>query len=444
MKYKISRGKTVLGLSLALSGSLLVLPNLARAEEDPVSVPGGLRTAMTAQNAGMGGQAPISAAANEIYQLAQEDPGTGYAGIVLSTQDAGYTLSWKGELSQAVSRLITAHRGKGIRVTVTASKYTFKELDEQARVIMESGATAGGAPVVSAGPSSDGNSLTIGVNSSGLPARNNLRDEAGTDSLPKSLSGGIPVKVTEEETPANIDYGARYTGSFSGKKVVGGMVIRGKATCSSGFSAFSPATNRYYLITAAHCVNGVGDSITNGVGTPIGKVIDVQQSPDSALIELFPEIGAMDWVFSGYGVGLDPSGRKVLSEGRPFEGELLCTNGALRGETCGAKVTKVDQYVKSETGHLRHVNKVEQVAGRILAGAGDSGGSVFTYGVDGKISARGILSMTIHGYNCKNPLPTGKNTRPGCSEHVWITNIYENTTSHNDVVKSLRVQAFDR
>ncbi|OKK15112.1 hypothetical protein AMK16_28115 [Streptomyces sp. CB00455] len=223
------------------------------------------------------------------------------------------------------------------------------------------------------------------------------------------------------------------------------MVIRGKAVCSSGFSAFSPATNRYYMITAAHCVNGVGDTITNAVGTPIGRVIDVQQSPDSALVELFPEVGAVDWVFTGYGVGLDPSGRKVMSEGRPFEGELLCANGALLGEMCGAKVTKVDQYVKSEaTGYVRHVNKVEQVAGRTLAGSGDSGGSVFTYGMDGKVSARGILSMSIHGYNCKNPLPTGNKTRPGCSEHAWITNIYENTTSHNNVVKSLRVQAFDR
>ncbi|MFD6185446.1 hypothetical protein [Streptomyces goshikiensis] len=438
--YKISKGKAALGLSLALSGSLLVLPNLARAEGDQGSTSGTLSTTVMAQNAGMESQARVSEAANEIYRIAQKDPATGYASIVISTAGAGYALSWKGEIPQEVASLVSAHRGKGIRVSVTASKYTFKELDDQARKIIKSGATVGGAPIVSAGASSDGNSLTIGVDSSRLSARNVLHGQEKASAIPSSLSGGMPVTMTEEKAPTDVaDPGARYTGPAS-IGFHGGQFIRTpRGVCSAGFGAHSPQGGTY-LITADHCVNGVGDVIKNGLGETIGKVVDVQEASDSALVKVDANLRALDWVYIGYGVGMDPSARRVQGHHQTFLGELLCTNGALMGERCGARVIKVNQWVTSN-GKERNVDQVEQVAGRYLAGAGDSGGSVFAYGVDGKISARGILSMTISGEECKDPRP-GMKKRGGCSERAWITGIYGNLGGHAKVAPQLRLTDF--
>ncbi|WP_329448308.1 S1 family peptidase (plasmid) [Streptomyces sp. NBC_01426] len=438
--YKIPKGKAALGLSLALSGSLIVLPNLARAEGGQGSAAGKPPTAAEAQNAGMGSQARVSEAANEIYRVAQEDPATGYAGIVISTTGAGYTLSWKGEIPQEVASLVSTHRGKRISVSVTASKYTFKELDDQARKIIKSGVTVGGAPVVSAGASSDGNSLTIGVDSSGLPVGNALGNQKEAGAIPSSISGGMPVILTEEKSPTDVaDPSARYSGPARLGFYGGQLLSTPKGVCSAGFGAYSPQTGRTYVITAEHCVKGVGDVIKNPLGETVGKVVDVQEAADSALVEV-TNGSAVDWMYTGYGVGMYHSARKVRGHHQTFLGELLCTNGALMGERCGAKVIKVNQWVKSD-GKERNVNQVEQIAGRYLAGSGDSGGPVFSYGVDGMVTARGILSMTSSGEACKDPRP-GKKKRVSCSERAWVTGIYGNLTGHWKVAAQLRVTDF--
>ncbi|MFD3717599.1 trypsin-like serine protease [Streptomyces sp. NPDC058674] len=436
MKYKLFSRSTVLGISLAVSGSLLVLSNLDSPETaQPTDLRGAFSVA-SAENAAMIAQAPISEAANEIYQAAQEDADSGYAGTVLSMEDKGYRLSWKGEVPKTVASLIEAHRAKGINVTVAASRYTFKELDERARAIVESGVRVAGAAVTSAGASSDGNSLNIGVDSSSLPpGMNVLNDRATLDSIPKSVTGGFPLSMRKEGPVADYGGPSRYA---DGHPYYGGSFIRtSSGTCTAGFSAYSPQTNRRYLLTAGHCFKGDGVDVRNGERSPMGKMIDLHRDYDSALIELPDGSSATPYIYTGYRIKMPVQSGQVRGIGRAFEGESLCVSGALLGEACGAKVTLTAQWVRNKDGELRHVDKLEQVAGRYLAGEGDSGGPVFARTVGG-ISARGVMSMGIHNEPCKNPL----GGRRSCSESIWVTNIHEGLSSHYKKAASLRVDNF--
>ncbi|MEU9234429.1 hypothetical protein [Streptomyces subrutilus] len=446
MKYKFFGANALLGISLTVAGSLLVLPNLADAEKvQSPSQPGVFDTA-AAEKAAAVGQAPISEAANELYGAAQQDPHTGYAGLTISAENHGYTLSWKGAVPQAISDLIENHRTKGIQVTVRASRYTFKELDDRARAILESDAKIGGAPVTAVGASSDGNSLDIGIDVSSLPVGNRIPDDrASIDSISKSLAGGVPVNITDEAPGVSISSRYDYYGNWTG-----GQVIRiGSAVCTSGFSVMSSTQHKTYMLTAQHC-GKKGAKVTNHSGSvTIGKVIDESEDFDSLLIEVEPWHRALDYIQTGYGVGLPVASRTetVTGVGRTFLGERLCASGSLLGEVCGAKVVSVSKWIKMESGAVRHVDTVEQVAGRFVAGAGDSGGPVYAYSVSGGVSARGILSTASSPTKCKNPLPGGARTRLGCSERVHVTNIYEQLSQHSKSVGNLgalRVHNFDK
>lgn len=435
VKSKYFRRSAVLGISLAVSGSLLVSQNQTGSETAQAPDPGVAFSAVAAEKAAMVAQTSISEATTEIYQAVQKDPESGYAGTVMSTEDKGYKLSWKGEIPQAVASLIEAHRGKGINVSVAASRYTFKELDERARAIVASGVRVGGAAVTSAGANSDGNSLNIGVDPSSVPTGTNVRNDRATlDSIPKSVTGGFPVNIGEEG-PAT-DLSGRF---HDAKPYIGGSLIRtSDGLCTSGFAAFSPQTRRKYLLTAEHCFKGDGVDVRTGDRARIGTLIDRQKDYDSALIEL-PDDGnvAMPFIFRGYRVLMRNTVGEVWGQGRAVVGEKLCVSGALLGEACGGKVTQVAQWIKGPDGTVRHVDKLEQVAGRYLGGKGDSGAPVFANTVSG-ISARGVLSMGSHTEACKNPLG-GKRS---CSDTVWVTNIFEALSSHHKKANSLRVENF--
>ncbi|MFE3558517.1 hypothetical protein ACFXKW_27190 [Streptomyces sp. NPDC059193] len=446
MKYKLFGANALLGISLAVSGSLLVLPNLAGAEKAQAPSQGEVFDIAAAEKAATVGQAPISEAANEVYGVAQQDPNTGYAGLTISAENGGYSLHWKGAVPQAISDLIENHRTRGIQVTVSASRYTFKELDERARAIMDSDAKIGGVPVTAAGASSDGNSLDIGIDVSTLPVGNRLtNDRARVDSVSESLAGGIPVNITDEEPGESIAGRYTYYGNWTG-----GQVIRvGGVVCTSGFSVVSPIQHKTYLLTAKHC-GDKGDKVTDhSRNATIGKVIDASEGYDSLLVEVEPWHRAMEYIQTGYGVGLPvtSSAKTVTGVGRAFVGERLCASGALMGEVCGAKVIAVSRWIKMDSGVRRHVDTVEQVADRFVAGAGDSGGPVYAYSVSGGVSARGILSATSATTKCKNPLPGGERNRIGCSSRVHVTNIYEQLSQHSTSVGNLgalRVTNFEK
>ncbi|WP_380282591.1 hypothetical protein [Kitasatospora purpeofusca] len=392
--------------SLALAVPLTSVPaSAARAAGAPSANAAGVSAEDLAT------QERITLAAQEVDRQARQDPATGYAGIALSPEDNGYTLRWKGEVPQDVNDLIAAQRGRGLAVTVVAAAYSGRELQERAHAIVESGVDVGGARVTGAGPSEDGNSVTVGVDATHSAARSGALQDLG-ETLPESLTHGIPVTLTAEEGATALagresDSSPWYGGSLI--KVPGGNL------CSSAFGVKTQGHDNYYLLTAEHCAQ-TGDTVRTGASAVIGKVSSANAYHDVALIEV---TRASSNVYSGGPVRAKLETRRVYGHAGAFKNQLLCADGALMGEVCQGKVVRTGWEVKLG-GKTRKVYEVDQVAGRDMAGMGDSGGPVYQYTPSDDVYATGIISGSKGGAKCKNPFG---GTRPGCSPNLYVTEI---------------------
>ncbi|MFD7595684.1 hypothetical protein ACFV6D_21910 [Kitasatospora sp. NPDC059812] len=413
------------GVSLVLSAPLMSGPAFA-ASADPATG--------SAAEAFAEAQERIVQAADEVNRQAHLDPATGYGNIVVSVKDEGYTLYWKGEIPQDIGGLVAAQRARGVAVSVVPSLYNAEELKERAHAIITSDLRVNGAEIISAGPSNDGNSLNIGIDAAQLAAQDNAQASLqSTASIPDSLTHGIPVTVAPEE--AAHDTGLREADSspwFGGsliKTTVGGL----NATCSSAFGAkwpkeYNPAGyDQYYLITAEHCVSS-GTTVKSGNGLVIGKVADEIVRYDSAFISVDK---ASPWFYTGGPVkSTTQTTSKFTGPGTLYAGMEFCVSGALMGEVCGGRAVSTNQEKKIE-GSTRVVSELDQVAGKNMAGKGDSGGPVYSYGTQGNKFAAGILSASIKGENCKNPLG---GTRPSCSPNIYVTELASTLRLYNGMV----------
>ncbi|MFE6865018.1 hypothetical protein ACFVFS_00510 [Kitasatospora sp. NPDC057692] len=421
---KNARGLAALlsAASLLLSAPLMSAPASAASPAGPAAGP---TTGLAA--AALATQERITLAAEEIRRQAHQDPATGYAGITLSPEGNGYTLRWKGEVPQGVNDLIAAQRDRGLSVTVAASAYSSSELRERARAIIESGARVGGARLTGAGPSEDGNSLTVGVEATSASARSGDLQSLG-DALPEDLTHGIPVTLVPEEGSTTL---ADREGDNS--PYFGGSLIKvpGGALCSSAFGAKPQGADNYLLLTAEHCGKR-GDTIRTGKSSVIGTVSSANGRHDVALIDV-PR--SSSYVYAKGPVGAKVETLKVYGYVGAFKNQLLCADGALMGQVCDGKVVRTD-WVLELGGTVREVYEIDQKAGRNMAGKGDSGGPVFQYTPGGDVYAAGIISGSKGGEKCKSPLG---GTRPGCSPNLYITDMAKIA---EDVYPGLRLYAF--
>ncbi|MFE3996221.1 hypothetical protein ACFXPW_31745 [Streptomyces goshikiensis] len=449
----LSRRRTAVVASLALAGTLLAVPYIAQAStgDDPVSEPVQATRAELLRE-------QISRAANDLYDTAHKDPDTGYSNIVVSAQDGGYTLYWKGEAPSAITQLIETQRTQGLRISVQDAKYTRKELEDKAQAVARPDATVGGDTITSVGPSNDGNALDVTIEPASfvIPGSQQELDGLENDrSALASLTGGVPVKVTKMAagTPTVLVPKAPDMTRYEANGYLpGGAGIGSPNYCTTGFTVVDPLTQVKYMTTAAHCVNRIGETVKNGNKDKVlGTVADIQEYNDSALIALAPNTKTAPTVYSEYGLGGPPGlTRVVRNSGRTFVGELLCADGALMGEQCGGKVVALGRQVwDKKHQHYRLLDKVEQVAGRHMAGAGDSGGPVYAgrAGAGGfgyAVFPRGVISMTNAGERCINPIPDGSKYRPNCSSNIWITNLENSLQLHAQALHltSLRVDTF--
>ncbi|MEU3408570.1 hypothetical protein ABZ766_32120 [Streptomyces sp. NPDC006670] len=448
-----SRRRTAVAASLALAGTLLAVPYIAQAAtaDEPVTEPVQATPAELLRE-------QISRAANDLYDTAHKDASTGYSNLVVSTKDSGYTLYWKGEIPAAVTKLIDAQRTQGLRISIQDAAYTRQELDAKAQVIARPDATVGGDTITSVGPSNDGNGLDVTVEPASfvIPGSQQELDALENDrSALASLTGGIPVNLTKMAagTPTIMVPKAPDMTRFQASGYLpGGAGIGSPNYCTTGFTVVDPLTQVKYMTTAAHCVNKIGETVKNGNKDKVlGKVIDIQEYNDSALIAIDPGVKTSPTVYSEHGLGI-PGGttRRVAYSSRTFVGELLCADGALLGEQCGGKVVALGRQVwDRKNKHYRLLDKVEQVAGRYMAGAGDSGGPVYAgrTGTGNALYAaypRGVISMTVDGQSCINPIPGVGKYRPNCSPNIWITNLENSLQLHAQALRlsSLRVDTF--
>ncbi|MFD7836144.1 hypothetical protein [Streptomyces sp. NPDC059761] len=451
---KSSRRRTAVVASLALAGTLLAIPYMAQAAsfDDPAPETGQESPAALLSE-------QISQAANDLYDTAHKDTVTGYSNIVVSAKDSGYTLYWKGEVPLAITNLVESQRKQGLRVSVQDANYSRTELEAKAQSIAQPGASVGGNPITSVGPSNDGNALDIAVAPSAfvIPGSQQELDALERDrSALTSLTGGIPVNISAKEsaTPVALKpkVGPDMTRYQESKYWTGGAGIGAPNYCTAGFTVVDPLNNIKYMTTAAHCVNKVGEVVKNGnKDTTLGKVVDIQPLNDSALIAIDPHTTGTPTVYSEYGIaGPHGMSRVVRYSGRAFVGELLCADGALTGEQCGGLVKQVGSWEWDKKYQMyRIVDKISQVAGRNMAGSGDSGGPVYA----GRQSAenpgypaypRGVISMTFSGQACYNPIPWLGNSRLACSPDIAVTNLEMSLKMHARAlnIPQLRVDTF--
>ncbi|WP_031064409.1 hypothetical protein [Streptomyces sp. NRRL WC-3742] len=427
MSHQVRRRLAALlsGASLVLSAPLLAVPASAASAGPAGPVDGATAEAFYEA------QSRIAAAADEVNRQAHLDPATGYSNITVSVKDQGYTLYWKGELPKNVRDLVAAQRARGVAVSVVPSRFTAEELKERAHAIITSDVRVNGAEIISAGPSEDGNSLKIGIDSAQLAARGENREALGdAAAIPDSLTRGIPVALAPEE--AAHDTGLR---EADNSPWFGGALIKtvkdGKAgLCTSSFGAkwpkeYNPAKiDQYYLITAAHCVSA-HTTVRSGNGVVIGEVKDQIALYDSAFILVDK---ASPWFYTGGPVrSASQYPSKFTGPGFLYNGMDYCVSGALTGEVCGGRAVATGQEKKID-GNTRVVAELDQLAGNNMAGKGDSGGPVYSYGTQGTKFAVGILSATIKGQNCKNPL--GGN-RSECSPNLYVTDIASTMRLYN-------------
>ncbi|MEO3975640.1 hypothetical protein [Streptomyces sp. CAU 1734] len=372
-------------------------------------------------------QAPILEAADEISGLAKRDRRSGYSGLNISVEKNGYALRWKGQPPKDVTRAIATHRKRGLSVEVTSARYSAKELRRAMDAIAGSGIRrVNGAKIVRVSPGKDGNSLTVGVNTSGAALRTFADKPNTAGALPASLTRGIPVSLTSatEATPASNPAFDRRLGESTGYHY-GGQVIMPTygGRCTAGFGAYDRQKGTDYLITAEHCTTQPGQIWRNGRDSSLGTLETADASNDTAYIRVEGNKRA-----GGYIVGGSPAGERgqpMLTVGTwrdTYHGQYVCFSGALTGERCGVPVSGSYgwQYVQNKRYWTIDTGESPW---EYVAGKGDSGGPVYSYLVSGGVVAHGLISSTSRGFFCWDPID--KQLRGACSKYVSFTSLTE-------------------
>ncbi len=177
------------------------------------------------------------------------------------------------------------------------------------------------------------------------------------------------------------------------------------AWCSTGFSWFSGT--QAMMISAGHCTPGGGNvstpvafvgTVTAGSGenynAGVGTVLlpdQVNYRGDIALINVTPGSNSSGRIYTG-GPGSSTSvAVGAMATELAVVGERYCTGGYASGEMCGWTVAKTrfdHRYSNGEV--VRNADQGNKAAPCTIGG--DSGGPLYEYRPDGKVTARGIHS----------------------------------------------------
>jgi hypothetical protein len=207
--------------------------------------------------------------------------------------------------------------------------------------------------------------------------------------------------------------------------------------CTSGIPVHSITTGTEYMLTAAHCFwhdnngvgsNGDGTDVFNGYvqnggsifpgssATLIGHVtMDSNVSAgitslDVALIQVSTSTVDFDapWNSQGRAVQIGPATN--------YAGDQVCTSGAFDGQVCGLTVQSTDMMKPGNDGwgtfwvkNLAEATSSEPAT--VAAGAGDSGGPVYSYN-GSNIIANGMIDHGDGAFvNCTSNPPDAPSGR---------------------------------
>ncbi|MFF3313729.1 hypothetical protein [Streptomyces sp. NPDC002952] len=375
----------------------------------PDPVPGGFASwgeLMTVQNM-------LDARADAITAAAKADPAGDHLGnITVSAPAHRIDVYWKGTMPSTVTALLTG-LPVGNTVQVHDAPYTRTELQQATDRFTTQTPAADGTRIVSITPSEHADGLTIGITGNTTTARR----------METILGSTITTTITTDKAaaPITIDWNRDHDISsyFGG----GWWYIHengfGEKACTTAFAVThtNPIDHitRNEMLTAEHCKmeGSSGEYVTDmrngqdGVNTAFRDGASVVH--DWARYE--PSNSHTNFsnaIFRG------PVGSKTASPTKgsygTYQGNYICTGGAMTGEHCMLKVNAVNAVNVTKwfdenkvwRGDLADASP-ENNTSAVAAGKGDSGGPAFGplsgSNADGVI-AKGILSYGSYQVTC--------------------------------------------
>jgi hypothetical protein len=217
--------------------------------------------------------------------------------------------------------------------------------------------------------------------------------------------------------------------------------------CTSGFGTFNIATDVYYMMTAAHCVDPTSDGFaaTWGLsgGNWMGHATVVDKPNDVAFVNLSAESKASaSYLYDG-ALGDDITSHRVIAANfsYPHADQLTCMSGATSGSSCEGKWfgTRLSWPTLDRDGNswLVHGYKFLNLGSGYIAASGDSGGPVYYHPSwsSSDVKAWGIISAgeidkTVACNTYPRPCGTDPNAVRGVANVVYAVVLRDINASH--------------
>ncbi|MFI9723781.1 hypothetical protein ACIHFE_29675 [Streptomyces sp. NPDC052396] len=355
--------------------------------------------------------APLNAVANALGEQGRGAYSGVYGNLYVDENGGKVTLyvtdAQRGQ--KLIDSAKAAHPGidTGL-IKITIAKYAKKDLDAQAQQIVK--ATAAGKAsnlevyTVSVNPDSSG--ITVTGKSGKLASIKSKVNAAivGPHSVAPGSAAPVSVVAGDPLRPASWRWndGAPQIG---GDVLLGAAHTVGTAQCTAGMAVENSA-GRDYLITAAHCFDGVSNIYGEGdneghfgyrLGDWIGKVVNTNDHWDAQLIDT----GRYNGAGSNSDEADDPAGKWYAVKGtaNSYNGQTVCQDGARsyytgHGVPCGITVQNEDvtYNLPWSNGTVHSVRGVKGYQPNWAVTQGDSGALVFSVTNSTDRQARGIVS----------------------------------------------------
>ena len=307
-------------------------------------------------------QLPLETLAKDIYSLVQSDGLLGFAGTEFDLTNQALILRWHGAVPLKVLTVL-AVTPPGYSYEIRQANYSLVQLNQE---IARLGQVSTDVPISRIGPLTDYSGLVVGVAiDEGVP-------------LP-TIASSVPITVIREPSGAFLARQSDSPPFYGGSR----LNYQGLGLCTDGFIFQKVPSGTKGISTAEHC--GENRTFTNGsndhtVGTSGGCCYSI----DTTLITGYtydPHVYTGAWN-SGTNVTVHDAGYVSV-------GQLVCAGGSYSGESCGARVTAVNQTFNGRgPGYFAQRDDHSP-----LAGHGDSGGPSYTYYGGSALSAYGMVDQ---------------------------------------------------
>ncbi|MBB3045573.1 hypothetical protein [Nocardioides soli] len=324
--------------------------------------------------------------------LAANHDRAGFASVVVDEDRHVVTIRWSGEIPADIKRQAGDH--DGVEVEVLPARYAEEELVAASRELMESNRNfavekVAGSDVVlpgirRVGPNDDRSGLIVTLS----PDAYKQREALSFGALTKAQEN-IPLTYEVDEAPAGVGDLGRTNDSAPWQG--GGAINKGgHHSCTVGFAVLT-STGAGRLLGAGHCED-TGDTVNDGAGDPIGKVVGEKVNYDSILINPNAPAGVFATIGKVFTGGWSSNTSKYVGgAAAPSVGETICTSGANSGEHCDLTILQTsvsewcDQGLGLCTGFLAN-------GPGLNVATGDSGGPIYIQRSDGRVGARGVMN----------------------------------------------------